>query len=93
MIRSLHKSIHPPEMEIDPPKMACGCPCGRVVRTGYTCNPLTIWNVFVSVQLHSPGNPRSVQLGNTTTFAFLAATLSKQKIGLGFKGNMQVIHF
>ena len=64
-------------MEIDPPKTACRCPCGRVIGTGYTCNALTIWNVFVSVQLHSPGNPRSVQLGNTTTAtAFLAATLS-----------------
>ena len=29
--KSLHNSIHPPEMEIYPLKMVCGCPCGRVI--------------------------------------------------------------
>ena len=27
-----HNSIHPPEMEINPPKMACGCPDGGVIK-------------------------------------------------------------
>ena len=27
---SLHNSIHPPEMAINPLKITCGCPCGRV---------------------------------------------------------------
>ena len=31
MIKSLHISIHHPEMEINPPKMACGCPCAGVI--------------------------------------------------------------
>ena len=26
MMSSLHNSIHPPVMEINPPKTACGCP-------------------------------------------------------------------
>ena len=28
---SLYSSMHPPEREINPPKMACGCPCGGVI--------------------------------------------------------------
>ena len=32
-----------------------------------TCNPLSLGNAFVSVQLHVLGNPQSVQPGNTTT--------------------------
>ena len=36
--------------------------------TGYTRNPLTLWNAFVSVQLHTPGDPQSVPLVNAMTF-------------------------
>ena len=52
IISSLHNSIHHPEMEMNPPEMACGCPHGIVIiKNGHTHNPLTQWNVFVSVQL------------------------------------------
>ena len=29
----LHNSVHPPEMEINPLKMVCSCPCGGVRKT------------------------------------------------------------
>ena len=52
IISSLHNSIHHPEMEMNPPEMACGCPHDIVIiKNGHTHNPLTQWNVFVSVQL------------------------------------------
>ena len=61
LIRSLHKSIHALEMEINPPKRACGCPGGEVMKNGHASNPLTPWNAFVNVrQLPIPGDLRSV---------------------------------
>ena len=30
--RPMRISIRPPEMEIYPPKTACGCPCGGVTK-------------------------------------------------------------
>ena len=63
---SLHDSIHPPEMEINPPNTAYGCPLGRIIeKTKSHINPLTMWNACVNVQLHIPGDP-SVQHCNTT---------------------------
>ena len=38
----VHNSIHPPEMEINPLKTVCGCPCDGVIKYGHTCNPLTV---------------------------------------------------
>lgn len=68
IISSLYSSIHPPEIEADPPKTVCGCPSGGTVKTnGHTCGPLTLWNATVNVQLHFQRDPLSVQLGNVTT--------------------------
>ena len=53
LISSLRNSIHPPEMEKPPPKMACGCPHSRLINNGHTCNLHTQWNAFVNVQLHA----------------------------------------
>ena len=53
MISSLRNSIHPPEMEKHPPKMARGCPHNRLINNSHTCNLLTLWNAFVNVQLHA----------------------------------------
>ena len=60
MMSSLHNSIHPPVMEINPPKTACGCPWGRVLKKKKTpdiSNPLTLQNAFVNVPLHILGDP------------------------------------
>ena len=44
LISSLqNNNIHPPEMEVNPPKMECGCPCGRVIISDM-CKPLALWN-------------------------------------------------
>ena len=51
MTGSLHNSIHLPEMEINPPRMACGCPCGDAIKH-HTPSSHTLWNACVSVQLH-----------------------------------------
>ena len=32
-ISSLHNSMHPRKMEINPPKTVCGYPCGGVIKT------------------------------------------------------------
>ena len=47
---SLHNSVHPPEMEINPPKTALGCPRGRamIIFNSHTCNPLILWNATVN---------------------------------------------
>ena len=42
MINAFHNSIHPPHMEINPPKTVCGCRCGVVVKTGHADSPLTL---------------------------------------------------
>ena len=42
MINGFHNSIHPPHMEINPPKTVCGCRCGVVVKTGHADSPLTL---------------------------------------------------
>ena len=53
IISSLHSSIHPPEIEVDPPKTACGCPFGGTVKkNSHTCS---LWNATVNVQLHFQG--------------------------------------
>ena len=57
--------------------MVCGYPCGRVMKNGHPGNPLTLWNAFVSVQLHILSDPLSVQLGNITkTTKVLEETLN-----------------
>ena len=70
MINYLHNSIHPPEMEINPPEMAHRW---WGYKTTLTYNLLTQWNASVNLQLHILGDPQSVQLVNTT-----AKTLQKQ---------------
>ena len=41
MRNALHNSIHPPDMEINPPKTVCGYRCGVVVKTDHTdSNPM-----------------------------------------------------
>ena len=68
-ISSLHNSVY-----LNPPKTACGYPCGRVtkkIKNGHSCKPLTLWNVLVSVQLHVPGGTQCFQLRKTVTHANL----------------------
>ena len=38
-------------MEINPPKTACGCLGGGVLKNDHTRSPLTLRNVFVNAQL------------------------------------------
>ena len=40
IIRSLRNSTEPPEMEVRPPKLLCGCPCGNC----HIRSPVTLWN-------------------------------------------------
>ena len=68
IISSLHDSIHPQLMEKNPPKTACGCPFGEVIKESHTCNPLVVWHAFVSVQLHVYWvTPRVFSWENATT--------------------------
>ena len=40
------------------------------IENNHTSNPLTLWNAFVSVQLHIPGNPqRSAGERETSSFS------------------------
>ena len=52
-----------------PPKTARGCPCCRVTETTITHATLSsgLWKSFVTIQLHQPSDPRSVQPENITT--------------------------
>ena len=59
IIISLRNSIHSPEMQINPPKKSCGCPC-------HTRSPLTL-TAFGNVQLHVPRDSQCVHLGNAAT--------------------------
>ena len=58
LISSLHNSIHLLEKARNPLKMACSCPCGRVIRKRSPDSE------FVSVRLHDdiPGDPRVLSL-------------------------------
>ena len=53
--------------------MACDCPCADdvvgVKKNSHMHNHLTLWDAFVSVQLHHTmlGDPQRVHLGNATT--------------------------
>ena len=70
MISFLHGSVHPPEMEINPAKTACGYPYGWVICIQIfkePCNYLPLWNAFVDVQSRTACDPQSAQLVNTTT--------------------------
>ena len=44
-----------------------GDPHSVWLRNATTCNPVTLWRVFVNVQLHIPGDPHSIWLGHATT--------------------------
>ena len=72
---SVHNSIHPPEMETNPPKMARGCPCSREkTQKKLTLTILSPYgmNRSVNVQLQTLGGPQSVHLGSdTATRTFL----------------------
>ena len=71
MSSSLHNtmnSIHPPQLKINTPKTVCGCPCSGVIKKKKikkkcnTCNPPTLWNVFVNVFvtcIYTAGPPES----------------------------------
>ena len=53
-LSSLYTSIHPPEVEINPLKMACGCPWGGVIKNSpnmQTADVFTrmIWEYFVHI--------------------------------------------
>ena len=64
ILGSLCNSIHPPEMEINPLKTACGCQCGKTKTkktSSHTCNPLTLENALHRVP------PKIVQGWNTPT--------------------------
>ena len=36
LISSSHNSVHSPEMEVNPLKVACSCPCDGVIKNGHT---------------------------------------------------------
>ena len=40
MISCLNNGMHPPEVDINPLKMMCGCPCGGVITDSHTSNLL-----------------------------------------------------
>ena len=63
-INSLHNSIHPREREINPLKMVCGCPCGRVLgENGHTDMQSSPYGIaLVNVQLHILGDPQRAEL-------------------------------
>ena len=54
---SLHNSIHPPEMEINPPKIAWGCPSGRAMII-FKSHTQSSHPVECNCQLHNPGDPQ-----------------------------------
>ena len=56
-------SIHPPETEINSPKMACACPCVGGNEEGDTSNPLTLGNALVNAQLHILTDPPECSAG------------------------------
>lgn len=62
MISSLYntRSVNPPEVEINPPKMVCGCSCGRVTKTGHIHNHFPLRDASVKVQLHILGDLQRV---------------------------------
>ena len=50
------------------PKTACGCPCGRVIRKTKNQSHIQFSHPMECVRqctIHIPGDPRSVQLGNS----------------------------
>ena len=75
IISFLHNSIQPPEMEMNPPKMAFGCPCGGCPCGGVIKKWSCMHAVLSPYGMHlpmdvsywvTPGWPQSVQLGNAT---------------------------
>ena len=82
MINSLRNIINPPKKEINPPWTACGCPCpcGGVSKKQQQKNVhthLTPQTTAVSVQLHIPGDPHSVQLRNASTIPTTSTTQNR----------------
>ena len=79
MTSSLHHSIHPPEMDINPLQMAPGCPCGRVNKKMATHTILSANAMHLLVYIYiyipeplpppSPTPPASVQVVMQTTRA------------------------
>ena len=70
MTSSLHNSIHPPVMEINPPKMACGCPWGGVLKTKKLQTLATLLPYRTHLSMYRCiywVTPQSVQLNNATT--------------------------
>ena len=67
IIGFLHNSIHPPEMEVNPPKTECGCPCDNIIKTklkyDHTGIPLTLWNAPVNGQLYVAADPLALSAG------------------------------
>ena len=67
----LYSSTHLPEMETNPLKTVCVCLYhpwqGNKYFNDHTCNPLTLWNARIDIQLLKLGDSKSVLLGSTTT--------------------------
>ena len=57
------------QLNMNTPKMECGCLHGGEIGNGCTRNPLTQCSVCVRVWVHILGGPQSVQLRNATTTA------------------------
>ena len=56
MLSCYHNSSHPPEMEMNPPKMACGCPCGEVIKKKVTHSIECLCQCTVACAGDSPEN-------------------------------------
>ena len=69
VISSSQNSVHTSEMEICPPKTACGCPCGGVIFFSQQVTHAVLSPHGMHLSLYSCiyWEPQSVQLVNTTT--------------------------
>ena len=67
---SVQNSIHTPEMETNPLKTACSCPCGRVMktvtRTILSSHPKEC--IYQRTTTYTLGDPPCVQLGKGTQY-------------------------
>ena len=82
---SLHIGMHPPKREINPPKTACGCPCGRVTKKIKNKN-ITNSNKLKNKQTKGrhTSNPLSSRKSNTcVTVHSMAVRVTPKSVCLG----------
>ena len=67
MVKFLHDSIHPPQMEINAPKTVRGCPPGGIRNNGHTCKPLMPMDETEAPMIsNSTSFPESLVVGKST---------------------------